>query len=92
MSGDAHLAVQFRPKKDQSRVWVRDQFLPLAALVVGEENEPASVKSFEQNHSGGRYALRCGRRERHRGGFFAPGALGEAEPLLKQQNGIWGVQ
>lgn len=61
---------------------------PLAAFVIGEEQEAAFIDSLEQDHSRRRAAALRDGRERHGVGFGQRGALDGVEPSVELLNGV----
>src|SRR5206468_3088426 len=62
----ADLPFQRRPVEDHGSPRVLRQFLAFAAVVIGEEGEPALINAFEKNHPRRRSAALIGSGQDHR--------------------------
>ena len=90
LAGNANLAVQGFPVKDEGGVRVLGEFAPFLAFVVGEEGEAQVVEPFEQHHAGGGDTIRGGGGEGHRIGHIDPGAFGFIVPGGELGDGVGG--
>ena len=80
---DAHHALELHPMELQRGKRVARQLLALAAVVVGEPDQAAFIKSFDQHHAGAGAQLRGHRGQGHGVGLGHLGLQGLVEPQLE---------